>query len=97
MIGFTVRLVGAPDETHINAIEYCTGANSAASPVISDDLEIYERVKLGNGAGPQEWIPVSRGLNEDREQTNSYTRTPSTSEAYIRNQFAAWARYMSAA
>lgn len=94
MIGFTVRLVGAPEETHVNAIEYCTGANSAASPVISDDLEIYERVKLGNAQGFREWIPMSRGMDEDRERTAGYTRTPSTSEAYIRNQFAAWAAYM---
>jgi phenylpropionate dioxygenase-like ring-hydroxylating dioxygenase large terminal subunit len=97
MIGFTVRLVGAPEETHINAIEYCTGANSAASPVISDDLEIYERVRLGNGAGPRDWIPVSRGFAEDRERADDHVRVPATSEAYIRNQFAAWAGYMGAA
>jgi hypothetical protein len=94
MIGFTFKLVGAPEETHVNAIEYCTGANSAASPVISDDLEIYERCLLGNEYDSREWIPMSRGINEDRERNNSLTRTPATSEAYIRNQFAAWAEYM---
>jgi nitrite reductase/ring-hydroxylating ferredoxin subunit len=94
MIGFTFKLVGAPEETHVNAIEYCTGANSAASPVISDDLEIYERCLLGNEFDRREWIPMSRGINEDRERSNSLTRTPATSEAYIRNQFAAWAEYM---
>ena len=96
MIGFTVRLIGAPEETHVNAIEYCTGANSAASPVIADDLEIYERLLLGNRYGGQEWIPMARGLMEDREITNNFTRVPATSEAYIRNQFAAWSHYMSA-
>ncbi len=94
MIGFTFRLVGAPDEAHINAIEYCTGANSAASPVIADDLEIYERCLLGNGFDTREWVPMSRGLNEDREHANAFTRTPATSEAYIRNQFATWAALM---
>jgi phenylpropionate dioxygenase-like ring-hydroxylating dioxygenase large terminal subunit len=94
MIGFTVRLVGAPEETHVNAIEYCTGANSAASPVIADDLEMYERCLDGNGYGGQEWVPMSRGVREDRERTNAFTRTPATSEAFIRNQFAAWAAYM---
>lgn len=96
MIGFTFRLVGAPEETHVNAIEYCTGANSAASPVIADDLEIYERCLLGNGYDSREWIPMNRGALEDREHNNLFTRTPATSEAYIRNQFAAWAGYMSA-
>jgi 2-chlorobenzoate 1,2-dioxygenase len=96
MIGYVFRLEGAPEETYVNAVEYCTGANSAASPVISDDLEIYERLKLGNRHGGREWIPMSRGLREDRERTNAGTRTPATSEAYIRNQFAAWASYMRA-
>jgi phenylpropionate dioxygenase-like ring-hydroxylating dioxygenase large terminal subunit len=94
MIGFTFRLVGAPEETHVNAIEYCTGANSAASPVIADDLEIYERCLLGNQFDQREWIPMSRGLREVREENAVLTRTPATSEAYIRNQFAAWAGYM---
>jgi len=97
MIGFTIRLVGAPEETHVNAIEYCTGANSAASPVIADDLEVYERLLLGNSYGGQEWIPMSRGLGEERETTNALARVPATSEAFIRNQFSAWSRMMSVA
>ncbi|WP_164847415.1 aromatic ring-hydroxylating oxygenase subunit alpha [Sphingobium algorifonticola] len=97
MIGFVFRLVGAPDETYANAVEYCTGANSAASPVIADDLEIYERCLLGNGFGDQQWIPMSRGLKETREVTNAFTRSPATSEAFIRNQFAAWSSYMAQA
>jgi phenylpropionate dioxygenase-like ring-hydroxylating dioxygenase large terminal subunit len=94
VIGFTFKLVGAPDETFINAIEYCNGANSAASPVIADDLELYERCLLGNQFSGVEWVPMSRGLLETRETSNLLTRTPATSEQYIRNQFAAWAAYM---
>ena len=97
VIGYVFRLEGAPEETFRNAIEYVNGANSAASPVISDDLELYERLRMGNrfeGAG---WIPYTRGLNEDREAGNGWTRTPATSEAFIRNQFRAWAQYMKAA
>jgi len=94
VVGYTFRLVGAPEETRVNAIEYCNGANSAASPVIADDLELYERCLYGNEYGGQEWIPMSRGLAEDRERTDAYTRAPATSETYIRNQFAAWTAYM---
>lgn len=94
VIGFTFTLVGAPDEARVNAIEYCNGANSAASPVISDDLELYERCLEGNGFGAKTWVPMSRGLREDRDRTNAFTRSPATSEAYIRNQFAAWLSYM---
>ncbi len=94
VIGYTFRLVGAPQATYVNAIEYCTGANSAASPVIADDLELYERLMLGNAQGSRAWIPMSRGLHETRETTDGLTRTPSTSEAFIRNQYAAWAALM---
>jgi len=94
MIGFVFRLKGAPEETYRNAVEYCTGANSAASPVISDDLEIYERLLLGNGFDQREWIPMSRGIEEDRENAGTYDRMPATSEGFIRNQFKAWASYM---
>jgi len=99
IIGFTFRLEGAPEETFRNAVEYCTGANSAASPVIADDLELYERIMDGNGCGASanensEWVPIGRGLHEDRETTPGFTRTPATSEAFIRNQFVAWAAYM---
>jgi phenylpropionate dioxygenase-like ring-hydroxylating dioxygenase large terminal subunit len=94
MIGYTFRLVGAPEETYGNAVEYCTGANSAASPVIADDLEIYERVRLGNAQGSQEWIPMARGAHENRSSSADRATMPATSEGFIRNQFAAWAAYM---
>ncbi|MEO0411398.1 MAG: Rieske 2Fe-2S domain-containing protein [Pseudomonadota bacterium] len=94
VIGFNVRLKGAPEETFENAVEYCTGANSAASPVIADDLEIYERCLEGNQWSDQDWIPMTRGLAEVREETDAFNRHPSTAEAFIRNQFKAWAHYM---
>jgi phenylpropionate dioxygenase-like ring-hydroxylating dioxygenase large terminal subunit len=97
VIGYVFRLEGAPAETFANALDYVNGANSAASPVISDDLELYERLMEGNGHEDREWIPMLRGLREDREQGNGWTRTPATSEAFIRNQFQAWRSYMATA
>jgi phenylpropionate dioxygenase-like ring-hydroxylating dioxygenase large terminal subunit len=94
VIGYVFRLPGAPAETFRNAIEYCNGANSAASPVIADDLELYERIMEGNRHGDDVWIPTGRGLHEDRETLPDRTRSPATSEAFIRNQFQAWAAYM---
>jgi 2-chlorobenzoate 1,2-dioxygenase len=92
--GYVFRLVGAPDETFRNSIEYCNGANSAASHVISDDLEIYERVQTGNATGAVEWIPMARGIHQRAVDDAQVTRSPATSEEYIRNQFAAWALLM---
>ncbi len=97
VIGHVFRLDGAPSETFRNAIDYVNGANSAASPVISDDLELYERLLEGNRYADRDWIPISRGLHEDREAGNGWIRTPATSEAFIRNQFRAWAAYMAGA
>ncbi|MEM1102529.1 MAG: Rieske 2Fe-2S domain-containing protein [Pseudomonadota bacterium] len=94
VIGYVFKLKGAPEETFRNAIEYCNGANSAASPVISDDLEIYERCREGNFFGDEEWIPMSRGLNERFGDADTENLSPATSEAFIRNQFAAWRSYM---
>ncbi len=97
VIGFVFRLKGAPTETFQNAIEYCNGANSAASPVIADDLEIYERCLQGNLWGEQDWIPMTRGASEAREPEPGTQAAPATSEAYIRNQFRAWTSYMEGA
>jgi phenylpropionate dioxygenase-like ring-hydroxylating dioxygenase large terminal subunit len=94
VIGYVFRLEGAPEETWRNALEYLNGANSAASPVISDDLELYQRLFEGNGFDDRGWIPMSRGLEQDRDKGDGWTRVPSTSEAFIRNQFLAWADYM---
>jgi phenylpropionate dioxygenase-like ring-hydroxylating dioxygenase large terminal subunit len=95
VIGYVFRLEGAPEETFVNAIEYCNGANSAFSPVISDDLEIYERCQQGNEFGGREWIPTSRGLHETMNGDVGQSRSPATSEAFIRNQYKAWAEAMS--
>ena len=94
--GYVFRLVGAPPETFRNAVEYCNGANSAASHVISDDLEIYERCQVGNELGGREWIPMARGVHQGADEQGVGRRSPATSEAYIRNQFAAWAELMGA-
>ncbi len=94
VIGFVFRLEGAPEETFRNAVEYCNGANSAFSPVITDDLEIYERSQLGNTYGEREWVPVKRGINERLTDEAGDDRTPATSENFIRNQYAAWAEAM---
>lgn len=94
VVGWVFRLRGAPPETFRNALEYCNGANSAASTVISDDLEIYERCQTGNRTGLMEWVPMARGIHQRAEDPDSGTRSPATSEEYIRNQFAAWAHFM---
>ena len=96
VIGYVFRLVGAPEETFRNAVEYCNGANSAFSPVITDDLEIYERSQRGNAYGEREWVPVKRGLHERLTDEPDDDRVPATSEGFIRNQYRAWSALMAA-
>jgi phenylpropionate dioxygenase-like ring-hydroxylating dioxygenase large terminal subunit len=92
--GYVFKLPGAPPEVFANALEYCNGSTSGCSPVITDDLEIYERCLKGNGYGDQEWIPMSRGAGASLPPNGKPNRSPATSEIFIRNQFQAWAHFM---
>ena len=58
-----------------------------------DDLEIYERMQSGLGSDAIEWVNLERlrGGEEDHGETAIVN---GTSERQMRNQFAAWKRFM---
>jgi phenylpropionate dioxygenase-like ring-hydroxylating dioxygenase large terminal subunit len=94
VVGYVFRLKGAPPEIEKNAMDYCIGATSAASPVIADDLDIYEgqqRLFASDGA---EWISLHRANAAPAPGDDGSVRHPGASEEFIRNQFRAWAAYM---
>ncbi len=88
-ITYVFRLKGAPDAMLGQALPYANMANSAASPIIADDLELYERCMSGNSASGAEWVSTSRRLSTD--EAGAFA---ATSEQYIRSQFSNWAKYM---
>jgi hypothetical protein len=64
--------------------------------VLTDDLEIYNRIGLGISSEGAEWLQIGRGFQSDLPDEHRGRRGKnSTSEVYIRNMFDAWVGYMS--
>jgi hypothetical protein len=77
----------APDEVTRNSLFYCNVATSAFSPVVADDLEIYERAQR----------TCRRAVRADLLRTRVWRHRPCTcgdERGYIRNQYRVWARHM---
>jgi hypothetical protein len=63
--------------------------------VLTDDLEIYNRIGLGISSEGAEWLQIGRGFQSDVPDERGGRRGKnSTSEVYIRNMFDAWVGYM---
>src|SRR5688572_4158902 len=88
------RLDGVPREMDELTLQFVNLAASLASLIASDDLEIFERCQRGLESAAHDWIDVRRGVLADRREPDGSLRSPGTSEAAIRNQFAAWLQYM---
>jgi len=96
VLGFCFRLKGAPDRMFQDTIRFANITNASASPVLTDDLETYDRLRGGLHAEGADWVTVSRGQGRDRPDGNGGLRAENgLSELHIRNMFDAWVRYMS--
>jgi hypothetical protein len=92
---YSFRLKGAPEEMFRDTIAFTNVVNGAASPVLTDDLEVYERTQQALGAGGHDWLYLGRGHGGDVTDADGlrHGRT-GTSEIHIRNQLAAWLEYL---
>jgi phenylpropionate dioxygenase-like ring-hydroxylating dioxygenase large terminal subunit len=92
---YSFRLKGAPEEMFRDTIAFANVVNGAASPVLTDDLEVYERTQQALGAGGHDWLYLGRGHGGDVTDADGlrHGRT-GTSEIHIRNQLAAWLEYL---
>ena len=94
---YNFRLKGAPEQMFRNTIAFANTVNGTGSLVLTDDLEIYNRIRLGLSSAGAEWIEIGRGLASDQPDAHGGRRgANSTSEVYIRNMLDAWAAYMTA-
>lgn len=84
--GYCFRLKGVPDEVTRNSLVYCNTATSAFSPVVADDLEIYERSQRNLASSGSPGTYCGRALGAEAP--------PATSEEYIRNQYRVWSQYL---
>jgi phenylpropionate dioxygenase-like ring-hydroxylating dioxygenase large terminal subunit len=94
---YSFRLEGAPEQMFRDTIAFANIVNGAASPVLTDDLEVYERTQQALGARGNDWLYLGRGHGGDIADGDGqrHGRT-GTSEIHIRNQLAAWLDYMTA-
>ena len=89
------KLVGAPDKLYERALNYNRYINAPTSIVGHDDLEMYERAQEGLTSNGTEWVNLQRLYDED-EVMDTTEVVNGTSERQMRNQFHAWAKYMTA-
>jgi len=92
---YTFRLGGAPTRMFENAISFANIVNGTGSLVLTDDLEIYNRIDLGLLSAGSEWLEIGRGYEGDQpDEHGGWRGKNSTSEIYIRNMFDTWLNYM---
>jgi hypothetical protein len=89
------RLRGAPEKMFHNAISFANIVNGTGSLVLTDDLEIYNRIGLGLSSEGADWVEIGRGyLSDAATEHGGRKGKNSTSEIYIRNMYEAWLGYM---
>ena len=92
---YNIRLKGAPEQMFRDTVAFSNVVNGTASWVLTDDLEVYERIQRGLSAAMPEWVYLGRGVGGDVEEPDGFRRGASgTSEVFIRRQFEAWRKYM---
>jgi len=92
---YNFRMKGAPEQMFRNTVAFANIVNGTGSLVLTDDLEIYNRIELGLSSEGTEWLQVGRGYHSDVPDTHDGRRgVNSTSEVYIRNMLDAWLAYM---
>lgn len=90
---YTFRLVDAPDMLLERTLMYNRLINAPTSVVGHDDLEMYERAQEGLHVDGNEWVNVQR-LYDPAELQQANAVTNGTNEWQMRNQFRAWAKFM---
>ena len=90
---WTFRLVGAPPELLHRTTMYNRLINSPFSVVGHDDLNAYRGIQAGLHASGNPWISLHRNYDPNEIGQKDLT-CAGTSEISMRNQYRAWARYM---
>jgi phenylpropionate dioxygenase-like ring-hydroxylating dioxygenase large terminal subunit len=94
---YSFRMKGAPAPMFRDTVAFANVVNGTGSWVLTDDLEVYERIQRGLSSGAVDWVYVGRGHGRDVEEPNGTQRgATGTSEVFIRAQMRAWRDYMSA-
>ena len=93
---YSFRMKRAPARMFRDTIAFSNVVNGTGSWVLTDDLEVYERIQRGFSSGALEWAYVGRGHGRDLAEPDGTLRgATGTSELFIRGQMRAWLDYMS--
>lgn len=92
---WTFRLVEAPDILLERTLMYTRLINAPTSMVAHDDTEVYERAQEGLKSRGRDWVNVSR-LYDVAEHGRTNVATNGTNEWQMRNQYRAWAKFITA-
>jgi phenylpropionate dioxygenase-like ring-hydroxylating dioxygenase large terminal subunit len=90
---WTFRLKGAPPELLQRTTMYSRLINSPFSVVGHDDLHAYQGIQEGLRASGNDWVSLHRDYDASEIGKPEVTAN-GTSEISMRNQYRAWAKYM---
>jgi phenylpropionate dioxygenase-like ring-hydroxylating dioxygenase large terminal subunit len=94
---YSFRMKNAPARMWRDTVAFSNVVNGTGSWVLTDDLEVYERLQRGLTSGAVDWVYIGRGHGRDIEEKSGAARgATGTSEIFMRAQFAAWLDYLSA-
>ena len=90
---WSFRAAGAPDLLFERAMTYNRLVFSPMSVVAHDDVHLFESIQRGLAAEGNEWVSLHRNFDPAELSQDTIT-TNGTNELLMRNQFRAWARFM---
>ena len=91
---YSLRMPKAPERMFRDTVAFANVVNGTGSWVLTDDLEVYERIQHALGSGAMEWLYIGRGHGRDVEEGGVRRGATGTSEVFIRAQMRAWLDYM---
>jgi phenylpropionate dioxygenase-like ring-hydroxylating dioxygenase large terminal subunit len=93
---YSFRMKKAPARMFRDTIAFSNVVNGTGSWVLTDDLEVYERIQRGFSSAAVDWAFIGRGYGRDVQDGASVRGGTGTSEVFVRGQMKAWLRYMTA-
>ena len=90
---WSFRVVGAPELLFERTQSYNRLVFSPMSVVAHDDVHLFESIQRGLAADGNHWVSLHRNHTPSEDHTPTQD-TNGTNELLMRNQFRAWAQYM---
>jgi len=91
---YSFRMRNAPAQMFRDTVAFANVVNGTGSWVLTDDLEVYERIQHGLSSGAVDWVYIGRGYGRDVQEKDALRGKTGTSEVFIRAQMRAWLDYM---